>query len=98
MNIEMIVQQLKDDIDIIIQALEERIHDKMRIRRLLNINEELSEDIGKLKMENDYLQLENHMLKAKIRGKDNEINDLKARIKYLKQFEPKTPEIMKQGN
>jgi len=28
----------------------------------------------------------------------NEINDLKARIKYLKQFEPKTPEIMKQGN
>lgn len=24
--------------------------------------------------------------------------DLKARIEYLKQFEPKTPEIMKQGN
>lgn len=28
-------------------------------------------------------------LKADLRGKDNEIEDLKARIKYLKQFEPK---------
>ena len=61
-------------------------------------NRELSKDIGKLQMENDYLQLENHMLKAEIRGKDNEINDLKARIKYLEQFKPKTTEIMKQGN
>ena len=97
MNIEMVIQQLKDDIDIIIQALEERIHDKMRIRRLLNINEELSEDIGKLKMENDYLQLENHMLKAEIRGKDNEINDLKALVDYLRQFRPNKEETTTQG-
>ena len=98
MNIEMVIQQLKDAIDTIIQVLEEQIYDKMRIRRLLNINEELSEDIGRLQMENSDLQLENYTLKAELGGKCNEINDLKARIEYLKQFEPKTPEIMKQGN
>lgn len=98
MDIEMAIQQLKDAIDIIIQALEERIHDKMRIRRLLNISEELSKDIDRLQMKNSDLQLENYTLKAELGGKCNEINDLKARIEYLKQFEPKTPEIMKQGN
>ena len=44
------------------------------------------------------LQEENEKLKADLRGKDNEINDLKARIAYLKQFKPKEKDIsIRQG-
>lgn len=39
------------------------------------------------------LQEENDKLKADLRGKDNEINDLKARIAYLEQFKPKEKNI-----
>ena len=39
------------------------------------------------------LQEENNKLKADLRGKDNEINDLKARIAYLEQFKPKEKDI-----
>jgi uncharacterized small protein (DUF1192 family) len=49
--------------------------------------------LDKMQIENDVLlaknnllQEENEKLKADLRGKDNEINDLKERIAYLKQF------------
>ncbi len=44
------------------------------------------------------LQEENKKLKADLRGKENEINDLKERIAYLKQFKPKEKDIpIRQG-
>jgi len=44
------------------------------------------------------LQEENKKLKADLRGKDNEISDLKTRIAYLKQFKPKEKDIpIRQG-
>jgi peptidoglycan hydrolase CwlO-like protein len=39
------------------------------------------------------LQEENEKLKADLRGRDNEISDLKTRIAYLKQFKPKEKDI-----
>lgn len=74
--------------------------DKMQLEKIINLNNQLNEDIGKLQIENDVLlvknnllQEENEKLKADLRGKDNEINDLKARIAYLKQFKPKENDI-----
>jgi regulator of replication initiation timing len=74
--------------------------DKMQIEKIINLNNQLNEDIGKLQIENDVLlaknnllQEENEKLKADLRGKDNEINDLKERIAYLKQFKPKEKPI-----
>lgn len=44
------------------------------------------------------LQEENNKLKADLRGRDNEISDLKTRIAYLKQFKPKEKDIpIRQG-
>lgn len=44
------------------------------------------------------LQEENKKLKADLRGKENEINDLKKRIAYLKQFKLKEKDIpIRQG-
>ena len=44
------------------------------------------------------LQEENKKLKADLRGKDNEISDLKTRIAYLKQFKTKEKDIpIRQG-
>jgi len=70
--------------------------DKMQIEKIINLNNQLNEDIGKLQIENDVLlaknnllQEENEKLKADLRGKDNEISDLKARIAYLERFKPK---------
>ena len=72
--------------------------DKMQIEKIINLNNQLNEDIGKLQIENDVLlaknnllQEENEKLKSELRGKENEINDLKERIAYLKQFKPNTP-------
>ena len=42
------------------------------------------------------LQEENKKLKADLRGKENEINDLKALVDYLRQFRP-TRETTTQG-
>ena len=74
--------------------------DKMQIEKIINLNNQLNEDIGKLQIENDVLlaknnllQEENEKLKADLRGKDNDINDLKARIAYLEQFKPKEKDI-----
>ena len=74
--------------------------DKMQIEKILSLNKQLNKDIGKLQIEKDILlaesksqQEENDKLKADLRGKDNEINDLIARIKYLEQFKPKTKDI-----
>ena len=74
--------------------------DKMQIEKIINLNNQLNEDIGKLQIENDVLlaknnllQEENEKLKAELKGKDNEINDLKERIAYLKQFKPKEKTI-----
>lgn len=74
--------------------------DKMQIEKIINLNNKLNEDIGKLQIENDVLlaknnllQEENEKLKADLRGKDNEINDLKERIAYLEQFKPKEKTI-----
>jgi len=36
-------------------------------------------------------------LKADLRGKDNEINDLKALVNYLRQFRPNKEEVTTQG-
>ena len=36
-------------------------------------------------------------LKADLRGKDNEINDLKALVDYLRQFRPNKEEVTTQG-
>lgn len=44
------------------------------------------------------IQQENEQLKADIRGKDNEINDLKATIKYLRKFKPKKNEAVREGS
>jgi len=73
---------------------------KMQIEKIINLNNQLNEDIGKLQIKNDVLlaennllQKENEKLKADLRGKDNEINDLKARIAYLEQFKPKEKDI-----
>ena len=41
------------------------------------------------------IQQENEQLKADIRGKDNEINDLKAIIEYLRKFKPKKNEAVR---
>ena len=79
--------------------------DKMQIEKIINLNNQLNENIGKLQIENDVLsaknnllQEENEKLKADLRGKDNEINDLKERIAYLKQFETKEKDIpIRQG-
>ena len=47
---------------------------------------------------NNLLQEENEKLKSELRGKENEINDLKERIAYLKQFKPKEKDIpIRQG-
>ena len=78
---------------------------KMQIEKIIKLNKQLNEDIGKLQIENDVLlaknnllQKENEKLKADLRGKDNEINDLKERIAYLEQFKPKEKDIpIKQG-
>jgi chromosome segregation ATPase len=73
---------------------------RMQIEKIINLNNQLNEDIGKLQIENDVLlaknnllQEENEKLKADLRGKDNEINDLKERIAYLEQFKPKEKTI-----
>lgn len=65
--------------------------DKMQIEKIINLNNQLNEDIGKLQIENDVLlaknnllQEENEKLKAELKGKDNEINDLKERIALMK--------------
>ena len=79
--------------------------DKMQIEKIINLNNQLNEDIGKLQIENDVLlaknnllQEENEKLKADLRGKDNEISDLKARIAYLERFKPKGKDIpIRQG-
>ena len=39
------------------------------------------------------LQEENNKLKADVRGRDNEISDLKTRIAYLERFKPKEKDI-----
>jgi len=44
------------------------------------------------------LQKENEQLKADLRGKDNEINDLEARIEYLRKFKPKKNEAVREGS
>ena len=44
------------------------------------------------------LQQENEQLKADLRGKDNEINDLKALIEYLRKFKPKKNEAVREGS
>lgn len=44
------------------------------------------------------LQKENEQLKADLRGKDNEINDLEARIEYLRKFKPKKNGAVREGN
>lgn len=66
---------------------------KMQIEKIIKLNKQLNEDIGKLQIENDVLlaknnllQEENEKLKADLRSKDNEINDLKEKIAYLKQL------------
>ena len=79
--------------------------DKMQIEKIINLNNQLNKDIGKLQIKNDVLlaknnllQKENEKLKADLRGKDNEINDLKERIAYLEQFKPKEKDIpIRQG-
>jgi len=79
--------------------------DKMQIEKIINLNKQLNKDIRKLQIKNDVLlaknnllQKENEKLKADLRGKDNEINDLKERIAYLEQFKPKEKDIpIKQG-
>lgn len=79
--------------------------DKMQIEKIINLNKQLNKDIRKLQIKNDVLlvknnllQKENEKLKADLRGKDNEINDLKKRIAYLEQFKPKEKDIpIKQG-
>lgn len=79
--------------------------DKMQIEKIINLNNQLNEDIGKLQIENDVLlaknnllQEENEKLKSELRGKENEINDLKERIAYLKQFKSKEKDIpIRQG-
>ena len=79
--------------------------DKMQIEKIINLNNQLNEAIGKLQIENNALlaknnlvQEENEKLKSKLRGKENEINDLKERIAYLKQFKPKEKDIpIRQG-
>jgi len=43
------------------------------------------------------LQAENEQLKADLRGKDNEINDLKALIEYLRKFKPKKNETVREA-
>ena len=43
------------------------------------------------------LQQENEQLKADLRGKDNEINDLKALIEYLRKFKPKKNETVREA-
>jgi len=71
----------------------EKQPDKMQIEKIMNLNKQLNEDIGKLQIENNLLlaennllQEENEKLKADLRDKDNEINELKERIAYLKQL------------
>jgi len=44
------------------------------------------------------LQQENEQLKADLRGKDNEINDLKALIEYLRKFKLKKNEAVREGS
>ena len=44
------------------------------------------------------LQQENEQLRADLRGKDNEINDLKALIEYLRKFKPKKNEAVREGS
>jgi regulator of replication initiation timing len=77
----------------------------MQIEKIINLNNQLNKDIGKLQIENDVLlaknnllQEENEKLKSELRGKENEINDLKERIAYLKQFKTKEKDIpIRQG-
>ena len=49
-------------------------------------------------VQNKALQAENEQLKADLRGKDNEINDLKALIEYLRKFKPKKNEAVREGS
>lgn len=44
------------------------------------------------------LQHEIEQLKADLRGKDNEINDLKALVDYLRKFKPKKNEAVREGS
>ena len=44
------------------------------------------------------LQKENEQLKSDLRGKDNEINDLEARIEYLRKFKPKKNGAVREGS
>lgn len=44
------------------------------------------------------LQQEVEQLKADLRGKDNEINDLKALVEYLRKFKPKRDEAVREGS
>lgn len=82
--------------------------DKMQIEKIVNLNKQLNEDIGKLQIKNDVLlaennllQKENEKLKSELRGKENEINYLKALVKalvdYLRQFRPNKEEITTQS-
>ena len=78
--------------------------DKMQIEKIVNLNKQLNEDIGKLQIKNDVLlaennllQKENEKLKSELRGKENEINDLKALVDYLRQFRPNKEEITTQS-
>lgn len=55
--------------------------------------DELVDTIEAMRKHIEALQQENEQLKADLRGKDNEINDLKERIAYLEQFKPKEKTI-----
>ena len=75
--------------------------DKMQIEKIINLNNQLNEDIGKLQIENDVLlaknnllQEENEKLKSELRGKENEIREqlgCKIAIKALEKQIAKTP-------
>lgn len=75
------------------------------IEALQQENEQLKQDRAFYKIEWAYecdnvlkLQHENEQLKADLRDKDNEINDLKALVDYLRKFKPKNNEAVREGN
>ena len=74
-----------------------------KIRRLNNVRLtnytalRLVDTIEAMRKHIEALQAENEQLKADLRGKDNEINDLKALIEYLRKFKPKKNETVREA-
>jgi predicted RNase H-like nuclease (RuvC/YqgF family) len=96
-------EQLKADCDRMLGKVPELTMEYNHFKERLQISpygddkiDELDEALENCKFQYEQLKQENEKLKADLCDKDNEINDLKAMIEYLKKFKPKKNEAVRE--